>query len=60
MKAMIILLVLVAVAAAALAAQPVNPMAGASVAAHPTEPVWMIVCGASLLALASVARRYLP
>jgi hypothetical protein len=60
MKAITILLALVAVAAAALAAQPVTPVAVASVTTHATEPIWMILCGASLLAIASVVRRYLP
>ena len=60
MKAITILLGLVAVAAGALAAQPVNPAAVVSVTTYPTEPIWMILCGASLLAIASVARRYLP
>jgi hypothetical protein len=61
MRAIIILLALVAVAAAALAAQPVNPVVSvASVATHAMEPAWMVLCGASLLAIASVVRRYLP
>jgi cytochrome c biogenesis factor len=60
MKAITILLGLVAVAAAALAAQPVHPAAVVSVTTYATEPVWMILCGASLLAIASVVRRYLP
>lgn len=61
MKAITILLALVAIAAAALTAQPVTPAsAGASVTAHAMEPAWMILCGASLLAIASVVRRYLP
>jgi len=60
MKAITILLVLLAVAAVALAAQPVGPAAVGAVTAHAREPVWMMVCGASLLAIASVVRRYLP
>jgi hypothetical protein len=60
MKATIVLLGLVAVAAAAHAAQPVNPVAVASVTTYAREPVWMILCGASLLAIASAVRRYLP
>ena len=60
MKAIIILTGLVAVAAAARAAQPVTPATVASVTTYASEPVWMILCGASLLAIASVVRRYLP
>jgi opacity protein-like surface antigen len=61
MKATIILLVLLAMAmAAVVAAQPVNPVAGFFVDGHAMEPAWMVLSGATLLALASAVRRYLP
>jgi hypothetical protein len=60
MKATVVLFVLLALAAAAFAAQPVNPVAGLTVATVAMEPAWMILCGASLLVLASVVRRFLP
>jgi hypothetical protein len=61
MKATSILLVLLAMAMAAVAAaQPVNPVAGFLVAGHALEPAWMALSGATLLALASAVRRYIP
>ena len=61
MKATGILLVLIAMAmAAVVAAQPVNPVAALHAPGHATEPVWMLLSGATLLALASALRRYLP
>ena len=61
MKATFILLVLMAMAmAAVVAAQPVNPVVALHAADHAMEPVWMLVSGAGLLALASAVRRYIP
>jgi hypothetical protein len=61
MKATSILFVLLAVAMAAVAAaQPVNPVAALHASAHAMEPVWMLLSGATLLALASAVRRYIP
>ena len=62
MKATIVLIVLLAAAMGALATQPATP-AGVTAAAssvHGFEPVWMMLSGATLLALASVVRRFLP
>jgi len=46
----------------ALAAQPGTPaeVPSAAWSFHGTEPVWMVLSGASLLALASVVRRLVP
>lgn len=61
MKATSILFVLLAVAmAAVVAAQPVGPVAGLRSARHVMEPAWMVLSGATLLALASAVRRYIP
>ncbi len=61
MKAKSILFVLIAMATAAVvAAQPVNPAAVLHAPEHAMEPVWMVVSGAALLALASVVRRFIP
>lgn len=61
MKATSILFVLLAMAmAAVVAAQPVSPVAGFRVAGHEMEPAWMVLSGATLLALASAVRRYIP
>lgn len=59
MKATGILLVLMAMAAA-VAAQPLNPAVALHAATHAMEPVWMVLSGATLLALASVVRRFIP
>jgi hypothetical protein len=61
MKATIVLIVLLAAAMGALAAQPATPVAtAAALSTHGTEPVWMMLSGATLLALASVVRRFVP
>jgi hypothetical protein len=61
MKATSILFVLIVVAmAAVVAAQPVNPVGGLPAPEYAMEPVWMVLSGAALLALASVVRRYIP
>ena len=61
MKATIVLFVLVAAAMGALAAQPVLPAVPMmATPLHSTEPAWMVLSGATLLALASVVRRFLP
>ncbi len=61
MKAIGVLFVLLAMAmAAVVAAQPVNPVAVLHASAHATEPAWMVLSGATLLALASAVRRYGP
>jgi hypothetical protein len=60
MKATSILFVLIAMAmAAVVAAQPVHP-AGALPGEYAMEPVWMVLSGAALLAIASAVRRYIP
>ncbi len=60
MKATSILLVLMAMAmAAVVAAQPVNPVV-LHAPIHAMEPVWMLLSGATLLALASAVRRFIP
>jgi hypothetical protein len=59
MKAISVLFVLVALAmAAVVAAQPVSPVAVLHASA--TEPAWMVLSGATLLALASAVRRLVP
>jgi hypothetical protein len=62
MKATIVLIVLLAAAMGALAAQPVTPasVSGAASSIHATEPAWMMLSGATLLAVASMVRRLLP
>jgi len=61
MKATIVLIVLLAAAMGALAVQPVSPAAAAAaLSTHGTEPAWMMLSGATLLALASVVRRFVP
>ena len=61
MKATIVLIVLLAAAMGALAAQPATPAAAAAaLSTHGYEPVWMMLSGATLLALASVVRRFVP
>ena len=61
MKATSILFVVLAMAMAAVAAaQPVNPVASLPAPEFGMEPVWRVLSGASLLALASAVRRYIP
>jgi hypothetical protein len=61
MKATSILFVLMAMAmAAVVAAQPLNPVSALHAPTHAMEPVWMLVSGAGLLALASAVRRFIP
>ena len=60
MKATSILLAAMAMAMAVVAAQPVNPVASFLVDGHAVEPAWMVLSGATLLALASAVRRYIP
>lgn len=62
MKVTSILFVLMAMATAAVvAAQPVNPVVALHApATHAMEPVWMALSGATLLALASAVRRFIP
>jgi hypothetical protein len=58
MKATILLIALLALAMAALSAQA--PAVGlGSVAHYGSEPVWMLLSGATLLSLASALRRFL-
>jgi hypothetical protein len=59
MKAILVLLALFMVAMGVMAAQPVSPAVSA-VATHSTEPVWMVLSGATLLAVASAVRRLVP
>jgi hypothetical protein len=59
-KATSIVFVLIAIAmAAVVAAQPVNPAGVLPAASHGMEPVWMVLSGAALLALASAVRRFI-
>ena len=61
MKATSILFVLIAIAmAAVVTAQPVHPATAVHASEHAMEPLWMVLSGATLLALASVVRRYIP
>lgn len=61
MKAASILFVVLAMAVAAVAAaQPVNPVVALPAPEFGMEPVWMVLSGAGLLALASAVRRYIP
>ena len=61
MKAISVLFVLFVMAmAVVVAAQPVNPVGALPAPEHGMEPVWMVLSGAALLALASVVRRYIP
>lgn len=61
MKATSILFVIIAMAmAAVVAAQPVNPAGALPAPEHAMEPLWMVLSGAALLALASAVRRYIP
>jgi uncharacterized protein YybS (DUF2232 family) len=64
MKATSVLFVLLAMAMAAMvavvAAQPVSAISTLLAPGHGTEPAWMVLSGATLLAIASVVRRYVP
>jgi hypothetical protein len=64
MKATILLAVLVLVALAAFGAAPAATAAGMTAAAQRApgvgEPTWMVLSGATLLAVASIVRRYVP
>ena len=63
MKATIILCALLGLALAALAAEPAALAAGLTAsdpAIRSLEPAWMVLSGASLLALANLVRRYVP
>ncbi|MEO7416635.1 MAG: hypothetical protein ABI163_06210 [Thermoanaerobaculia bacterium] len=61
MKAASILFVVLAMAMAAVAAaQPVNPAEVLPTPDFGMEPVWMVLSGSALLALASAVRRYIP
>jgi hypothetical protein len=59
MKAILVLFALFVVAMGVMAAQPVIPAVSAA-AIHSTEPVWMVLSGATLLAVASAVRRFVP
>jgi len=64
MKATLILGGLLAVALFALFGEPAALAAGLTAAteqvSHTSEPAWMIVSGAALIALGSAVRRYVP
>jgi hypothetical protein len=63
MKATITLCALLGLAAAALVAEPVALAAGAIASdevIRSLEPAWMVLSGASLIAVASLVRRYVP
>lgn len=61
MKATSILFVVLAMAMVAVAAaQPVHPVGTMPAPEFGMEPVWMVLSGAGLLALASAVRRYIP
>jgi len=60
MKAILVLFALFVVAMGVMAAQPAIPAVSAATAAHSTEPVWMVLSGATLLAVASAVRRFVP
>ena len=64
MKATSVLFVLLAMAMAAMvavaAAQPVPTVSTLLTPGHGLEPAWMVLSGATLLAIASVVRRYVP
>jgi len=59
MKAILVLFALFVVAMGVMAAQPVTPAVFVA-ATHSTEPVWMVLSGATLLAVASAVRRLVP
>ena len=59
MKATSILFVIIAMAVA-VAAEPVNAVATLHAPEHAMEPIWMLLSGAALLALAGVVRRLTP
>jgi hypothetical protein len=59
MKAISVLFTLLAMPVSLFAAKPVNPAAvTAPASTHGLEPVWMVLSGAALLAVASAVRRY--
>jgi hypothetical protein len=60
MKAIVVLFALFVFAMGVIAAQPVTPAVSAATAVHSTEPIWMVLSGATLLVLASAVRRYVP
>ncbi len=64
MKATSVLFVLLAMAMAAMvavvAAQPVSTVSTLLAPGHGMEPAWMVLSGATLLAIASAVRRYVP
>ena len=61
MKATSVLFLLMAMAMAVVAAaQPVNPVTLLHGPEHAMEPVWMVLSGVGLLAVASAVRRYIP
>jgi uncharacterized membrane protein len=61
MKATSVLFVLLGMAmAAVVVAQPVTPVAALHTTGHAMEPVWMVLSGATLLAVASAVRRFVP
>jgi len=61
MKAISVLFVLFVMAmAVVVVAQPVNPVGALPAPELAMEPVWMVLSGAALLALASAVRRYVP
>jgi hypothetical protein len=60
MKATITLFGLLGLALAAQLADPVGFAAASAETVRTAEPAWMILSGASLLAVASLVRRYVP
>ena len=64
MKATNVLFVLLAMAMAAMvavaAAQPMSTVSTVLTPGHGTEPAWMVLSGATPLAIASAVRRYVP
>ena len=45
---------------AVAAAQPMSTVSTVLTPGHGTEPAWMVLSGATLLAIASAVRRYVP
>ena len=45
---------------AVAAAQPVSTVSTLIASGHGMEPAWMVLSGATLLAIASAVRRYVP
>jgi hypothetical protein len=58
MKATVILLALLALSLLSVFGDPATVAAGVSTKA--VEPAWMMLSGASLIALGSAVRRYIP